>query len=264
MEDGSAVVSGRAGKPVAARPAARVRRLRRRTWYISPEGFRELRHGCLLSNRKAAAAYLGVCVRTIRHWDTGRCRVPWSAVRLLRLLRAGELGGLLDGWEGWTISRDRLVSPDGRAYLERDMRHMWLTVTQAALFREGYDAATRPSGGCALPAALKVGDGGSGTTATFPAAVLDVPAAASRKAAGVLSGHASRFAMPTAFASDAGRAEGAAGAGKAGGLSSVAVPLGNATAARSAAGLVSSSQQVERHPVESLSRLASQGVRDVR
>lgn len=49
---------------------------------------------------------------------------------------------MLDGWEGWTIWRDRLVSPDGRVYLERDMRHLWLTLTQAALFREAYDRAT--------------------------------------------------------------------------------------------------------------------------
>jgi hypothetical protein len=89
--------------------------------------------------------YLGVCVRTVRYWDAGRCRVPWSAVRLLRLRRAGELGGLLDGWEGWTIWRDRLVSPDGRVFFERDMRHLWLTLTQAGLFREGYDRATLPS-----------------------------------------------------------------------------------------------------------------------
>lgn len=66
-------------------------------------------------------------------------------MRLLRLRRAGELGGLLDGWEGWTIWRDRLVSPDGRTYLERDMRrHLWLTLTQATLFRDGYDRATLP------------------------------------------------------------------------------------------------------------------------
>lgn len=58
-------------------------RKRRRLWYISPEGFRELRHSCLLS-RQRAADYLGVSVRTIRHWDAGRNRVPWSAVRLLR------------------------------------------------------------------------------------------------------------------------------------------------------------------------------------
>ena len=77
----------------------------------------------------------------MRHWDSGRNRVPWSAVRLLRLLRAGELGGLLDGWR---IVRDRLVSPEGRVYRERDMRHWWLTIEQAHLFRLGYDAATKP------------------------------------------------------------------------------------------------------------------------
>jgi hypothetical protein len=124
---------------------------RRRVWHISPEGFRELRHTCLLS-RKACAAYLGVSLRTVRHWDAGRNRVPWSAVRLLRLRRAGELGGLLDGWEGWTIWRDRLVSPDGRAYRERDMRHLWLTLTQASLFRESYDRATLGGVGAVAPA----------------------------------------------------------------------------------------------------------------
>ena len=97
-----------AGRPAAGRPPGRrARPRRRRAWLISPEGFRELRHSCLLSNQQAAAAYLGVCVRTIRHWDSGRCRVPWSVVRLLRLLRAGQLGGLLEGWEGWTIWRLR-------------------------------------------------------------------------------------------------------------------------------------------------------------
>ena len=94
-------------------------------------------------------------MRTIRHWDAGRCRVPWSAVRLLRLLRAGELGGLLDGWDGWTLFRDRLVSPDGRAYRERDMRQLWLTLTQAALFREGYDRATGHAGGAAASAGAR-------------------------------------------------------------------------------------------------------------
>lgn len=142
-EAAGAVAARPLGRPVG-RPRAGARRPRRRLWLISPEGFRELRHSCLLS-RKQAAAYLGVCLRTLRHWETGRNRVPWSAVRLLRVMRAGELGGLLDGWEGWTIWRDRLVSPDGRVYFERDMRHHWLTVTQARLFREGYDRATLPS-----------------------------------------------------------------------------------------------------------------------
>lgn len=144
---GAKAVPGPARGPAPGRCAARRVRPRRRPWLISPEGFRELRHSCLLSNQRAAATYLGVCVRNIRHWDSGRCRVPWSVVRLLRLLRAGQLGGLLEGWDGWTIWRDRLVSPDGRAYLERDMRHLWLTLTQARLFREGYDKATAPVSG---------------------------------------------------------------------------------------------------------------------
>ncbi|WP_343123432.1 VC1465 family Xer recombination activation factor [Rhodanobacter sp. Root627] len=150
------------GRPLG-RPRRGARRPRRRLWLISPDGFRELRHSCLLS-QKQAAAYLGVCLRTVRHWDSGRNRVPWSAVRLLRLLRAGELGGLLDGWEGWRVVRDRLVSPEGRVYRERDMRHWWLTIEQAHLFREGYDAATRP--GAAQPRE------GSGTTVTFPCEVI--------------------------------------------------------------------------------------------
>ncbi|MDE2155613.1 MAG: hypothetical protein KGJ32_06920, partial [Xanthomonadaceae bacterium] len=144
-EAAPAVAAGSLGRPLG-RPRARAaaRRPRRRLWLISPEGFRELRHSCLLSQRQAAA-YLGVCLRTVRHWDSGRNRVPWSAVRLLRLLRAGELGGLLDGWEGWRIVRDRLVSPEGRVYRERDMRHWWLTLEQARFWREGYDVATLPS-----------------------------------------------------------------------------------------------------------------------
>lgn len=159
--------------PATARPARMRKRPRRRTCLISPDRFRDLRHSCLLGNRKAAAAYLGVCVRTIRHWDAGRCRVPWSVVRLLRLLRAGELGGLLEGWDGWTIYRDRLVSPDGRDYRERDMRQLWLTLTQARLFREGYDAATLPvSGGMDAAASVQGACRGSGTTVTVPPPAL--------------------------------------------------------------------------------------------
>ncbi len=111
-------------------------------WYVSPEGFRELRHSCLLSSRQACAAYLGVSIRTVRHWDAGRCRVPWSVVRLLRLLRTGALGALCDEWSGWTINRLGLHAPAGRTYRERDMRHWWLTIEHAHLFREAYDRET--------------------------------------------------------------------------------------------------------------------------
>src|SRR6185312_729154 len=74
-------------------------------------------------------------------WDSGRNRVPWAAVRLLRLLRRGDLGALSDGWDGWTINRLGLHAPDGRTFRERDLRHLWLTLTQADLFRESYARA---------------------------------------------------------------------------------------------------------------------------
>ena len=102
-----------------------------------------------------------MCIRTIRHWDSGRNRVPWSAVRLLRVLRAGELGGLHDSWEGWTINRNGLHAPDGRTFTERSMRLWWLTCEQAFLFRQGYDAATRPSAGDPVPDTVQAADGGS-------------------------------------------------------------------------------------------------------
>ncbi|MEO6967508.1 MAG: hypothetical protein ABI132_03490 [Rhodanobacteraceae bacterium] len=65
----------------------------RRRWLISPEGFRELRLSCLLDLR-ACAAFLGCSLSTVQAWDRGRDRIPWSAVRLLRLYRLGDLGAL--------------------------------------------------------------------------------------------------------------------------------------------------------------------------
>jgi DNA-binding XRE family transcriptional regulator len=112
-----------------------------RRWYVSPADFLELRHSCALS-RKACAAYLGVSLHTVRHWETGRHRVPWSTVRLLRLLRCGDLGALSDEWAGWTINRLGLHAPAGRTYRERDMRVWWQTCEQARLFREAYDRET--------------------------------------------------------------------------------------------------------------------------
>lgn len=70
----------------------------RRPWHLSPEGFRALRLGCLLS-RNACAALLGCSVRTVRaSWDAGARRVPWSAVKLLHLYHHGDLGALLPAW----------------------------------------------------------------------------------------------------------------------------------------------------------------------
>lgn len=86
----------------------------------------------------------------LRFQDTGRNRVPWSVVRLLRLKRCGDLGALEDEWAGWTINRLGLHAPAGRTYREADMRHWWLTSEHARFWRESYDLAT--SGGVGAPA----------------------------------------------------------------------------------------------------------------
>jgi hypothetical protein len=122
-------------------PTKPAKRRRVRLWYVSPDEFRELRHSCFLS-RKACAEFLGVSLRTVRYWDAGRCRVPWSAVRLLRLTRLGDLGAMHDSWAGWIINRNGLFSPDGKHYPERFMRRWWLTCEQARFFREAYDRET--------------------------------------------------------------------------------------------------------------------------
>src|SRR3954464_8288848 len=67
------------------------KRPRVRPWLISCDEFRELRMTCFLS-QKRCAAFLGVSMRTVQNWDTGQRRVPWAVVRLLRLLRLGDLG----------------------------------------------------------------------------------------------------------------------------------------------------------------------------
>lgn len=123
------------------RPRRAARRLRRRLWLVSPEGFRELRHGCLLS-RKACAAFLGVCERTVRHWDSGRNRVLWSAVRLLRLLRCGDLGALRDEWDGWTLNRLGLHSPNGYVFQPWRMAAWPMVAEQARFWRQDYDRRT--------------------------------------------------------------------------------------------------------------------------
>lgn len=113
-------------------------RPKRRLWRLRPDGFRELRMSCLL-NRKACAEFLGVSVRTVRYWDAGRYQPPWSAVRLLRLVRCGELGGLNDAWEGFRLLRGVLYTPDGRGFPVEALRCWWLTVEQARFWREAYD-----------------------------------------------------------------------------------------------------------------------------
>lgn len=106
----------------------------RSIWHLPPDGFRELRRSCLLS-RKACAELLGCSLSCVRAWDRGTHRVPRSAVKLLRLLRSGDLGALRAEWHGWTLNRNGLVSPSGIAYSRGDLGWWSLTCRQAEAFR---------------------------------------------------------------------------------------------------------------------------------
>lgn len=97
-------------------------------------------------------------MRTVYHWEAGRCRIPFSAVRLLRFVRLGDLGALCDDWAGWTLNRLGLHDPAGRTYRLDAMRAWWITCEQAQFWREGrpslLGASTVPSGSrgrCAAP-----------------------------------------------------------------------------------------------------------------
>jgi hypothetical protein len=118
-----------------------------KVWHISPDGFRELRRSCLLS-RQACARVLGCSPWTVRAWDRGQNRVPWVVVKLLRLLRLGELGALLPEWRGWAVSRDGLVSPEGYTYRLADLNWWGLTCREAEAWRQDRErrAAGRATG----------------------------------------------------------------------------------------------------------------------
>lgn len=122
-----------------------------KTWLISCEEFRELRHSAFLS-QKGCAEFLGVGLRTIQLWDTGKNRVPWSVVRLLRIVRLGDLGGLDASWTGWTINRNGLWSPTGKKYNPDGMSKWWLVSEQARFFRDAYDRGLFGGVGAQAPA----------------------------------------------------------------------------------------------------------------
>lgn len=130
--------AGLADQGLAAPRCGQVSAQPRRRWHVSPEGFRELRLSCFLSQR-AAADFLGVSVATVRRWDRGQRRVPWAVVRLLRLKRLGDLGALAPAWDGWRLDGDALWSPEGFAYRVGEVGWWGLLVAQARAFRERYD-----------------------------------------------------------------------------------------------------------------------------
>lgn len=100
--------------------------------YIDPEGFYVARHRAGLT-MQLAADELGVDERTIRNWERGRSRIPYSAFRLLRLLAGYQLIG--KEWNDWSIGQGKLWTPEGRSFAPHELRYVatYISIARASL-----------------------------------------------------------------------------------------------------------------------------------
>jgi hypothetical protein len=126
---------------------------------VTAEGFRELRLSCVTSQRDTAAL-LGVCVRTVRNWESRRRRVPYAAYRLLRILRNGELPGA--AWAGYRLWGDTLWTPEGIA-LKAGQAAWWSLLVRCARAFQQQQRVTRLSAGDGEQPPATIGDGPTAT-----------------------------------------------------------------------------------------------------
>ncbi|WP_279627091.1 VC1465 family Xer recombination activation factor [Xanthomonas populi] len=82
---------------------------------------------------KACAQLLRVSVRTIANWESARSEIPYSAYKLMRVLRGRKLLG--PAWSGFQILGDVLVTPEGRELRSVDLAWWSFLVLQAQEFR---------------------------------------------------------------------------------------------------------------------------------
>ena len=136
---------------------------------ITPEQFREIREFTGKS-REDVAEFLGVSLRTVGHWETGKARVPYAAFRLLRLALRGDM--LDPAWQGYRIVRGRLVTPEGYAFGPGDLAWLSLLVQRANFASlAAVGAVTLRSGGhCAVDRqAGRAASSGAGESDSSPA-----------------------------------------------------------------------------------------------
>lgn len=107
-----------------------VRRILRHR--VTAEQFREAR---IFSgfDRYEAADFLGVSLRTVGHWETGKARPSYAAFRLLRVYRHGEI--IDPTWSGYRFVRGGLITPEGHRIEPADMAWHSLLVRQAREFQ---------------------------------------------------------------------------------------------------------------------------------
>ena len=116
------------GRISKGKPAPRTARTRA----VTASRFRDARAVCCLTVPETAKL-LRVTQRTVQNWESGRVRVPYSAYKLMRILRGYELPG--NAWRGYTLRGDTLWSPEGLAFKAADHRWWSLTCRMAAEFR---------------------------------------------------------------------------------------------------------------------------------
>lgn len=99
--------------------------------YIDPEGFYIARKRAGLTMMKTADL-LDVDIRTIRNWENGSTRIPYSAFRLMRM--AGGYSLLGKEWDGWAVWEGKLFSPAGRAFEPHELQYVSHYISMARLF----------------------------------------------------------------------------------------------------------------------------------
>lgn len=100
--------------------------------YIDPDAFHLARHKSGLTVNQAAIE-LDVNERTIRNYENGAVRIPYSAFRLISLLAGYSL--LRTKWEGWGFHQNRLWTPEGRSFEAYELRYIttYLSITRHSI-----------------------------------------------------------------------------------------------------------------------------------
>ncbi len=82
---------------------------------------------------KQAAAELDVDVRTIRNYENGVSRIPYPAIRLIRMAAGYQLAGR--GWENWSFWQGKLWSPEGRSFEAHELRYIasYISIARSAI-----------------------------------------------------------------------------------------------------------------------------------
>lgn len=120
---------------------------------VTAQQFRDARVYAGLS-RQEAAKLLGVSLRTVGHWETGKARPTYAAFKLLRVLRHGDL--VDPRWSGYSLIRGKLVTPENHCFAPSDMAWLSLTVRRSHAFGELMRDSARTHAGARLSAAAGV------------------------------------------------------------------------------------------------------------